>query len=47
MAQKIGRNQVFGDWKLKEVIGGGGNGDVWKATNSKGEEGAIKLFTEN
>jgi len=44
MAKKIAKNQVFGDWKLKKFLGGGGNGDVWLAVNSKNEEAAIKLL---
>lgn len=44
MSQKIGKNQVFGDWKLKKFLGGGGNGDVWFAIDSANQEGAIKLL---
>ncbi|MBL8092040.1 MAG: protein kinase [Anaerolineales bacterium] len=44
MTQKIAKNQIFGSWKLKKFLGGGGNGDVWLAVNSNNEEGAIKLL---
>jgi serine/threonine-protein kinase len=44
MAQKIAKNAMFGDWKLKKFLGGGGNGDVWLVVNSKNEEAAIKLL---
>lgn len=44
MSQKVGKNQVFGDWKLKKFLGGGGNGDVWLVANSRNEEAAIKLL---
>lgn len=35
---------VVGEWTLVECIGGGGNGDVWKASGSDGECYAIKLL---
>lgn len=44
MTLKINKHQVFGTWKLKKFLGGGGNGDVWLATNPKYEEVAIKLL---
>jgi len=44
MTQKIAKNAMFGDWKLKKFLGGGGNGDVWLAINSANQEGAIKLL---
>ncbi len=44
MAQKIVKNEIFGDWKLKKFLGGGGNGDVWLVVNSRNEEAAIKLL---
>lgn len=45
MQQKIGRRQKFGQWILKKHLGDGGNGHVWKAVNSNGEEVAIKFLT--
>lgn len=44
MVQKITKNAVFGGWKLKKFLGGGGNGDVWLAVNSTNEEVAIKFL---
>jgi serine/threonine-protein kinase len=44
MAREIAKNRIFGSWKLKKFLGGGGNGDVWLAINSKNEEAAIKLL---
>jgi serine/threonine-protein kinase len=44
MSQNFSKNKVFGDWKLKKFLGGGGNGDVWLAVNSSNHEGAIKLL---
>ena len=38
------KGQEFGEWKLKTYLGGGGNGEVWKCINKKGEPGAIKLL---
>ena len=38
------RGQKVGTWTLKKYLGGGGNGEVWQCTNSKGEHGAIKLL---
>lgn len=38
------KNQKFNDWTLVSYLGGGGNGEVWKCVNSKGEFGAIKLI---
>jgi serine/threonine protein kinase/sugar lactone lactonase YvrE len=34
----------FGAWELVERLGGGGNGDVWKARHEDGREGAVKLL---
>jgi serine/threonine-protein kinase len=45
MQQKIGKRQKFGQWILKKHLGDGGNGHVWKAVNSDGEEVAIKFLT--
>ena len=42
--RKFEIGQRFGDWTLNEYLGGGGNGEVWKCINNKGEEGAIKLL---
>lgn len=44
MAQKISKNVMFGNWKLKKFLGEGGNGSVWLAVNSSNEEVAIKLL---
>jgi serine/threonine protein kinase len=44
MAQKIAKNETFGNWKLKKFLGGGGKGDVWLVVNSKGEKAAMKLL---
>jgi serine/threonine protein kinase len=44
MAQKIAKNVIFGNWKLKKFLGEGGNGSVWLAVNSSNEEAAIKLL---
>lgn len=44
MAQKIAKNVMFGNWKLKKFLGEGGNGSVWLAVNSSNEEVAIKLL---
>lgn len=38
------RGTKFGDWTLTSFLGGGGNGEVWTCTNSKGEINAIKLL---
>ena len=38
------KGQKFKDWTLISYLGGGGNGEVWKCKNSKGEIGAIKLI---
>ena len=38
------KNQSFGEWTLESYLGGGGNGEVWKSKNKKGEIGAIKLL---
>ncbi len=43
--KKIYRNgQRFGNWILKDFLGGGGNGEVWKCENSNGEIKAIKIL---
>lgn len=45
MKKKLFKNgQEFGEWTLQSFLGGGGNGEVWKCTNKKGEFGAIKLL---
>ncbi|MBI6118333.1 protein kinase domain-containing protein [Salegentibacter maritimus] len=45
MARKyFKKNQTFGDWKLLEYLGGGGNGEVWKCEDKSGNIGAIKLI---
>ena len=36
--------QVFGEWTLEELIGGGGNGDVWKVSGNDGKPHAIKVL---
>ena len=36
--------QVFGQWKLRSNLGGGGNGEVWDCTNKEGNLRAIKLL---
>jgi hypothetical protein len=41
MTQRIGKNQAFGDWKLRKFLGGGGNGDVWNATSSSNSAGLL------
>jgi len=38
------KNQKFGEWILLEYLGGGGNGEVWKAINLKDEIQAIKIL---
>lgn len=38
------QGQVFGQWKLRSYLGGGGNGEVWKCLNKNGVHGAIKLL---
>ncbi|MDE0472846.1 MAG: hypothetical protein OXH57_13005 [Ekhidna sp.] len=38
----IKKGQKFGEWTLLSFLGGGGNGEVWKCTNKKGEISAIK-----
>lgn len=46
MARKITKGQEFGEWNLKEYLGEGGNGFVWLALNSQGDEAAIKLVAK-
>lgn len=38
------KGQKFNDWNLISYLGGGGNGEVWRCDNSKGQGGAIKLI---
>ena len=47
MPQKIKKGHRFGDWKLKKLLGSGGNGVVWLSQNLRGEEGAIKILSLN
>jgi len=44
MAKKIAKNVTFGNWKLKKILGEGGNGSVWLAVDSSNKEVAIKLL---
>ena len=37
-------NKKFGEWTTIRELGTGGNGTVWLAYNSKGEEAAIKVL---
>lgn len=45
MTLKI-KGQKFGDWQPRKSLGEGGNCVVWLASNSSGEEAAIKLLTK-
>lgn len=38
------KDRMVGDWKLVEKLGEGGNGDVWKVKDTKGEDFAIKIL---
>ena len=42
-AKKIKKNQKFNNWQLTKLLGCGGNGEVWEATNDKKEIVAIKF----
>jgi serine/threonine protein kinase len=46
VASNFKKGQKFGDWQLKRLLGQGGNGFVWLASNSREEEGAIKLLAK-
>lgn len=41
---KLKKGEKQGDWTLVSYLGKGGNGEVWKCVNSKGEVGAIKFL---
>lgn len=41
---KYKKGKKIGKWTLKEFLGSGGNGEVWKCSNTKGDFGAIKLL---
>lgn len=45
MAQiQFKKDQIYGDWKIQKSISGGGNGAIWTAINSAGDEKVIKLL---
>ena len=39
-----GSRQRLGKWELLDVIGKGGNGQVWRARTDTGQQGAIKVL---
>ena len=41
---KYKRGNKFGGWRLLNRLGGGGNGDVWRATNEQKRIVALKLL---
>ncbi|WP_434626457.1 protein kinase [Pseudomonas sp. Z5-35] len=41
---RIEQGAVFGQWTLGQLLGKGGNGEVWEATNEGGERRAIKVL---
>ena len=41
---KYAAGDKFGDWVLKDQLGVGGNGDVWRASHSKLPDHAIKIL---
>ncbi len=43
---KFKHGRRVGDWKLVEKLGAGGNGDVWKVTDSLGNEYAMKILRQ-
>ncbi len=43
---KFKRGRKVGDWKLVEKLGAGGNGDVWKVTDSLENEYAMKILRQ-
>ncbi len=46
MSTKIKKGQKFGDWRTRHFLGEGGNGVVWRVSNSSSEVAAIKLLTK-
>jgi serine/threonine protein kinase len=46
MSTKLAKGQRFGDWELIKLLGEGGNGFVWRARNSRGDTGAIKILSK-
>ena len=44
MAKSFRLHQIFGKWKLIKFLGKGGNGEVWKASHTDGDIGAIKIL---
>ncbi|MCO4743778.1 MAG: tetratricopeptide repeat protein [Proteobacteria bacterium] len=44
MADAPGSGTQIGSWTLREELGHGGMGTVWRGTNAAGEEAAIKLL---
>ncbi len=38
------RRRMYGDWRVLENIGGGGNGDVYRCQRTDGTEAAIKVL---
>jgi serine/threonine protein kinase/sugar lactone lactonase YvrE len=40
----VKREDKFGDWELLRRLGRGGNGEVWRATDPRGREAALKLL---
>lgn len=40
------KGQLFGRWRLMEFLGEGGNGFVWSAQDSEGNQAAIKILAK-
>lgn len=42
----VRRSNEFGQWRARNKLGSGGNGEVWLCTNNAGRECAVKVLTK-